>query len=791
MRWLGAIGLLGFVAGCGPAFNNPLAYVPFVLGQPDTSSVLNLTRGMTSPISVATDGTTLFAADYQNHRTLIWTTFPTTNGASPAAVLGQPNLRSDAVNSPALSGESMQYPASVRIVGSRLIVADSANHRVLIWNSVPTTLRAPDLVLGQPNLTSNDPNDDPLTGTISARTFNGPVGVASDGTILAVADYSNNRILVWTTFPTTDQEPADFVFGQADFVSSQANQGGACSGSTLNLPNSLLIVSNTLIASDGSNDRILLWHNLSALLAGANDPPATAVIGQFQLNQCVANNNGAGATGAPASDNLNLPWGLCTNSGKLIAADRNDNRVLIWNTIPTNGTLGDTADNVVGQALYTTATANLGGVGAASLSDPHDVDCSTGNLVVADYGNNRVLVWNTIPTAPFDTADLVVGQPSFSTAVADNPVTTAARLNLPQGLASDGTRLAVADQYHNRVLLWDSLPRSTATAADVVLGQPDAFSGVINNGGISDQTLYYPAGVWTDGTRLVVADRYNNRVLIWTTFPDSDQQAADLVLGQPSMASSTENQGGVSDISLAYPHGVFSDGQRLVVADTNNNRVLIWDPFPTTDREPADVVVGQTTMGTNLPNDPSRSAATLSRPWTAEIFDDRLIVADGLNNRVLIYPNVPSSNGASASIILGQSTPTGGTANSGGRTASTMSGPVHATVHDGALYVADAGNNRVLVWSTVPTTTGAAATSVIGQPSFSTANLPYGSIGSSTLSVPSFILFGNQGYRLISDYNASRVLGLSSNATASLPGVALAFGALPLVRMAGSRLWLR
>jgi hypothetical protein len=46
-----------------------------------------------------------------------------------------------------------------------------------------------------------------------------PTAVASDGSILAVADTSNNRILIWKSIPTTFGQPADIVLGQKDFTS--------------------------------------------------------------------------------------------------------------------------------------------------------------------------------------------------------------------------------------------------------------------------------------------------------------------------------------------------------------------------------------------------------------------------------------------------------------------------------------------------------------------------------------------------------------------------------------------
>jgi len=42
-----------------------------------------------------------------------------------------------------------------------------------------------------------------------------------------------------------------------------------------------------------------------------------------------------------------------------------------------------------------------------------------------------------------------------------------------------------------------------------------------------------PQGVWIQGTRLFVADTDNSRILVWNTIPTSNYQAADYVLGEP------------------------------------------------------------------------------------------------------------------------------------------------------------------------------------------------------------------------------------------------------------------
>ena len=74
---------------------------------------------------------------------------------------------------------------------------------------------------------------------------------------------------------------------------------------------------------------------------------------------------------------------------------------------------------------------------------------------------------------------------------------------------------------------------------------------------------------------------------------------ATLVLGQPDFTTTTENLA-ATPTTLRLPTAVASDGVHLVVADTNHNRVLIWNRIPTSNNAPADVVVGQATFNTTL-----------------------------------------------------------------------------------------------------------------------------------------------------------------------------------------------
>ena len=97
-----------------------------------------------------------------------------------------------------------------------------------------------------------------------------------------------------------------------------------------------------------------------------------------------------------------------------------------------------------------------------------------------------------------------------------------------------------------------------------------------------------------------------------------------------------------------------SDGVHVVVADTDHNRVLIWNRIPTSNNAPADVVVGQQTFNTASVPGNTPNAKSMRGPQGVWIQNGRLYVADTQNNRVLIFNRIPTSNGVAADVVLGQ-----------------------------------------------------------------------------------------------------------------------------------------
>src|SRR3989338_6521071 len=110
-------------------------------------------------------------------------------------------------------------------------------------------------------------------------------------------------------------------------------------------------------------------------------------------------------------------------------------------------------------------------------------------------------------------------------------------------------------------------------SAELVLGQTD-FLTVSNNAGgsASSSSLSGPQSVFFDGTKLYIADTNNNRVLIWNSNPPSNKQAADVVVGQADMDDSSENRGGaIADNTLFQPTAVHVNSSKLFISDKGNN----------------------------------------------------------------------------------------------------------------------------------------------------------------------------------------------------------------------------
>ncbi len=369
-----------------------------------------------------------------------------------------------------------------------------------------------------------------------------------------------------------------------------------------------------------------------------------------------------------------------------------------------------------------------------------------------------------------DSADLVFGQAgSFTTATMNKGGLSAGGLANPLGVAVDANgNVYIADDVNNRVLQYDN-PMATDTIADRVFGQPNFTSSEANNGGVSASSLNLPTGIALDTAgNLYVADYSNNRVLEYDS-PLSTDTVADRVFGQPDFVSRRANNGGVSASSLFWPVGVAVDSSgNVYIGDYYNHRVLEYDT-PLSGDTVADRVFGQggdfTSRICNLGGTTPSSLCFFGGGLVETDSAGNLYVADAINNRVLVYNN-PILNDTAADLVFGQGGDlTTRDANKGGISASSLFHPEGIAVDSGGnVYISDTNNNRVLKYTT-PLTTDLVADQVFGQHgSFTTKLANNGGISASSLYAPRIGLdVGPGGIVYIGDGINNRILAYTSS----------------------------
>lgn len=337
----------------------------------------------------------------------------------------------------------------------------------------------------------------------------------------------------------------------------------------------------------------------------------------------------------------------------------------------------------------------------AWMYSPRGVFLGDDHLVVADSGNHRVLVWHSVPDTDEQPADVVLGQPDGATeGRAAGGRGPERGMNLPTGVLIHEGRLVVADAWHHRILVWNTVPTVDDTAPDLVLGQPDASSVEPNAGtSCSASSFYWPFGVAMVAGRFWVTDTGNRRVLGWRNGIPEEGQPADVVLGQPDAGSREENRGGVvGPASFRWPHAVSGSEDLLLVADAGDHRMLGWAPQPDEDR-PADILLGQPDFhsAAEWPYGP-HTGDRLRFPYALGLDGQRLAVADTANNRILLWDALPT-DGRGADHVLAQPS---FAANGENRWAAvqhdTLCWPYGLSLRGDRLAVADSGNNRVVIW---------------------------------------------------------------------------------------------
>ena len=338
-------------------------------------------------------------------------------------------------------------------------------------------------------------------------------------------------------------------------------------------------------------------------------PSATAsmVLGQYDFYRNLKN---LWDLDKPQLNSLYMPEDVVADSsGGIYVADTGNNRVLYWDQRPTiYGSPADIEINYGGKLKSPKGLAIIGNDKYLAVADsgnnrvlifkmpvdetstperiisglknPTGLSFDGQRFIVSDTGNNRVLVWNSLPKKDDTPFDLVLGQSSVRD-VSPNKGEVNPNYNTlmyPESAYSDGNGIYISDTGNNRVLVFEKIPTMNGWHADQVVGQDKFKKRAPNMGGkTSGQSMNLPKGVFINNGLMFVSDAANNRILILS--PEDEKVWKTVgVMGQINYSSNVINAPLMIPVpgSLYSPSRMFIKNGIIYVADTANNRVLIY-----------------------------------------------------------------------------------------------------------------------------------------------------------------------------------------------------------------------
>lgn len=314
------------------------------------------------------------------------------------------------------------------------------------------------------------------------------------------------------------------------------------------------------------------------------------------------------------------------------------------------------------------ASGNVDDTGtAARFNSPSGVAVdSLGTIYVADTVNHRIRI-----VSPLGVVTPLAGSGSAGSA---NGTRAAASFNFPQGVATDGTFVYVADTF-NHVIRKVQISDGLTTTLAGTMGSFGTAAGLPGVGRLNN-----PLGLAVVGTDLYVADTSNHAIRKITI---STGEISNFV-GTPGVSGSTDDTGLLA--RFKGPGAIAADGNgNLYVADTANNtirKIIISSGVVSTHAGTASVSGGSV--------DSSGPNASFKIPGGIVVSGLNLFVADTGNSTIrqisIIGQNVTTIAGSPGSV---------GMSDAIGTSARFQSPSGIAANSAGLLYIADTNNHTI------------------------------------------------------------------------------------------------
>jgi hypothetical protein len=476
---------------------------------------------------------------------------------------------------------------------------------------------------------------------------------------LAVTNVGNNTIVVFAeangTFYGQHMTAGGSYTVAGDFRRGYSGDGGPALAAKLDDPNGVTADgAGNLVFADLMNNRVRVVANKTGTFYGKKMTAG--------FIYTVAGNGTAGYSGdgGPATKAELAPEDVSVDSvGNLVLTADQKIRVVAVKTGTFYGQTMTAGD------IYTVAgngqvgfSGDGGPATAAEFSSPEANVDGSGNLVIADFGNQRVRVV-AVKTGTFygmkmTAQDIytVAGNGTQDSSGNGGPALKAEFDSVSVAVGGAGSML-ISDNFGNHVRLvagqTGTFYGQKMTAGDIYGVAGNGTAGFSGDGGPAAKAeLQLPADVVADSAgNLIIADRDNMRVRVVAattgTFYGQAMTAGDIytVAGNGQFGYSGDG-GPATKAKLYVPRGVAVDGSgNLVIADTGNARVRVVAATTGT-------FYGQAMAAGDIytvAGDGSGAYSGDGGPATAAGIDPygvavdgagNLLIADGENNRVRV-----------------------------------------------------------------------------------------------------------------------------------------------------------
>ncbi len=361
------------------------------------------------------------------------------------------------------------------------------------------------------------------------------------------------------------------------------------------------------------------------------------VLGQPDFEASAPNRGGIGT---PSANSMRGPEGVAVQGNEIFVADTQNNRVTVWNK---NASYSSSYLRNFGQ---TTASGRDPGTATNTFANPTSITFDMAFMYVSDFNNGRISSTSVYSdqNAVYDSS-LTIGVPKEipNPTVINEASSVSNFLNYFFVAGRDKT----LTPFKSKVFIYSSLPSvgwdpSSPPPPHVLHDFTDGVTSTQLNNARHVSAKYLSGG---GGTRFIIADSGNHRVLIWNNVLGAptmgmSHDLPQVVLGQTNFVSGSP---GSSPYHLNTPTHAVSDGTRLFVADSGNDRILIWSTFPTSSGQPADYEIKYYSDTLYYKLKPLAGPSGLFID-TSDPANPDLYVADRDNSRVLVIP-LPASSG--------------------------------------------------------------------------------------------------------------------------------------------------